>query len=221
MNKSPKKTGKKVGRAKTAGADPLARFVYEMGIHKQTPRSGFWFLGSGQQSVAEHLFRTAMIAYALAYVTPGVDRSKVLLMALTHDLGEGRTGDPNYVHQRYGRLAERMALEDLAADVPFGQELLDLYNEEQARITPESILVKDADQLEWIASLREEEVKGNGKAKAWVTIAAKRIKTPAGKLVCKRLLSMHPDAWWFDEKDKWFVAREEKHRKKKIPKEKA
>ena len=57
--------------AKTA--DQLARFVYELGIHKETPRSGFWFLGTGKQSVAEHLFRTAMIAYALAYVTPEAD----------------------------------------------------------------------------------------------------------------------------------------------------
>ena len=204
----------------TATVDQLARFIYEMGIHKQTPRSGFWFLGSGQQSVAEHLFRTALIAYALAHVTPGVDKSKVVLMALTHDLGEGRTGDLNYVHQRYGRLAERKAIEDMADDVPFGKEILELFNEEQARLTPEANLVKDADQLEWIASLREEEVKGNSKAKAWIAIAAKRLKTPAGKSVVKKLLSTHPDSWWFDAADKWFVNREEKHRRRS-PKKRA
>lgn len=191
-----------------------------MGIHKQTPRSGFWFLGSGEQSVAEHLFRTALIAYALAHITPGVDKGKVVLMALTHDLGEGRTGDLNYVHQRYGRLAERKAFEDLAEDVPFGKELLDLFNEEQERVTIEANLVKDADQIEWIASLREEEVKGNKKAKAWIAIAAKRIKTPAGKKVTQKLLSTHPDSWWFDAGDKWFVDRQEKDRKKKLPKTK-
>jgi len=199
--------------------DQISRFIYETGIHKQTPRSGFWFLGSGEQSVAEHLFRTALIAYALAHITPGVDKGKVVLMALTHDLGEGRTGDLNYVHQRYGRLAERRALEDLASDVPFGEELLALFNEEQERVTVEANLVKDADQMEWIASLREEEVKGNSKAKAWIAIAAKRIKTPAGKKITKKLLTMHPDSWWFDAEDKWFVGREEKHRKK-LPKKK-
>lgn len=211
---------KKAGREVAPNADQIARFVYEMGIHKQTPRSGFWFLGSGEQSVAEHLFRTALIAYALAHITPGVDKGKVVLMALTHDLGEGRTGDLNYVHQRYGRLAERKAFEDLAEDVPFGKELLDLFNEEQERVTIEANLVKDADQIEWIASLREEEVKGNKKAKAWIAIAAKRIKTPAGKKVTQKLLSTHPDSWWFDAGDKWFVDRQEKDRKKKLPKTK-
>jgi len=193
----------------------MANFVYEMGIHKQTPRSGFWFLGSGKQSVAEHLFRTALIAYALAHLTPNIDKNKVLLMALTHDLGEGRTGDLNYVHQRYGRLAESQAIADIAHDVPFGDELLSLFTEEQARITPESKLVKDADYIEWIASLREEEVKGNLKAKSWVKSAVKRLKTPAGKKVGAMLLTQHPDAWWFDETDKWFVDRKEKDRIKK------
>lgn len=201
-------------RTKPSEYDQITHFVYEMGIHRHTPRSGFWFLGSGNQSVAEHLFRTALIAYALAHVTPGVDKSRAVLMALAHDLGEGRTGDLNYVHQRYGRLAERSAIEDMASNTPFGKELLALFNEEQARVTDEAKLVKDADQLEWIASLREEDVKGNLKAKAWLTSAVQRLKTPAGKKVGKLLLTTHPDAWWFDEGDKWFVGREEKHRKK-------
>jgi putative hydrolases of HD superfamily len=210
-----KKPAKKAAPKSSKIDDQLAHFVYEMGIHMQTPRSGFWFLGTGSQSVAEHLFRTALIAYALAHVTPKADKSKVILMALTHDLGEGRTGDANYVHQRYGRLAERAAVEDMMSDVPFGHELLALFNEEQARVTLEANLVKDADQLEWIASLREEETRGNVKARSWATIATKRLKTPAGKRLGKRLIEMHPDSWWFDEKDKWFVAREDKHRKQK------
>ncbi|HUY62820.1 MAG TPA: HD domain-containing protein, partial [Candidatus Paceibacterota bacterium] len=71
----------------------VAGFVYETGIHRRTPRSAFWFLGSGEQSVAEHLFRSAFIAYASAKLTPGMDPHRATLMALTHDLGEGRTGD--------------------------------------------------------------------------------------------------------------------------------
>ncbi len=100
-------------------------------------------------------------------MTPGIDPYRATLMALAHDLGEGRTGDLNYVHQRYGRLSEKNALEDLAKTVPFGNELLALYEEEQGRTTPMAQLVKDADNLEWIASLREEEAKGNVKARQW------------------------------------------------------
>lgn len=191
----------------------IANFVYETGIHSQTPRSGFWFLGSGSQSVAEHLFHTAMIAYALTHFAPKADKNKVVLMALCHDLGEGRTSDHNYVHQRYGRLSEADALADMAVNLPFGGELLALYKEEQARLTLEAKLVKDADQLEWLATLRGEEVKGNLKAREWIAIAHKRLKTPAGKKLGTMLMKMHPDAWWFNAKDAWFVDREVKYKK--------
>ena len=70
--------------------DQVANFVYETNIHSKTPRSAFWFLGSGDQSVAEHLFHTAMIAYALAHLEPKANKEKVVFMALFHDIGEGR-----------------------------------------------------------------------------------------------------------------------------------
>ena len=190
----------------------ITDFIYEIGILRKTPRSGFWFLGTGEQSVAEHLFRTAYIAYALAYLTPKADKNKVVLMALAHDLAEGRTSDLNYVHQRYGRLAEARAFDDVAESVPFGGALRDLYLEEQAKKTLEARIVKDADRLEWIASLREEEVKGNKKAKEWTVSARKRLTTPAAKKIVLLLLKTHPDRWWFNKNDKWFVGREEKYR---------
>ncbi|OHB21926.1 MAG: hypothetical protein A2939_01500 [Parcubacteria group bacterium RIFCSPLOWO2_01_FULL_48_18] len=190
----------------------FADFVYETNIHSKTPRSGLWFLGSGSQSVAEHLFHTAMIAYTLAYLEPRANRHKVVLMALFHDIGEGRTSDHNYVHQRYGRLAEAEAVKDIAQSVPFGKEILELFMEEEQRRTLEAKLVKDADQLEWIATLRGEEVKGNQKAREWIQIALKRLKTDAGKKLGKALVEIHPDSWWFDAKDKWFVDRKDKNR---------
>ena len=187
--------------------DQLANFVYETGNISKTPRSGFWLLGTGTQSVAEHMFHTAMIAYALAHLEPKADMKKVMLMALFHDIGEGRTSDHNYAHQRYGRLAEAVAVADIAKSVPFGAEILELFTEEQAKVSLEAKLVKDADQLEWISTLRTEEVKGNIKATAWIAIAAKRLKTPAAQKLVKVLLNTHPDSWWFNPSDEWFVDR--------------
>ncbi len=191
----------------------LATFAYETGIHSKTPRSGFWLLGSGKQSVAEHLFHTAVIAYALAYTEPKANSDRVVLMALFHDIGEGRTGDHNYVHQRYGRLAEANAVEDISRSVPFGFEITRLFKEEQARETLEAKIVKDADILEWISALRVEEEKGNIKAKEWIRIGLKRLKTPQGKKFGKSLLKVHPDSWWFDAGDAWFVGRKKKDQK--------
>ncbi len=134
-------------------------------------------------------------------------------MALIHDIGEGRVSDLNYVHQKYGRLAEANAVADIARSVPFGKDIEESYIEEQERKTVEAKLVKDADSLEWIATLRAEEEKGNVKAKKWITSAVKRLKTPAGKTLGKMLVSTHPDKWWFDESDKWFVDRKPSSKK--------
>jgi putative hydrolase of HD superfamily len=191
--------------------DQITDFVYETSNHSKTPRSGLWLLGSGTQSVAEHLFHTAMIAYALAHLEPKADRKKIVMMALFHDIGEGRVSDHNYMHQRYGRLAEANAVADIAVSVPFGKEIQDLYKEEQARETLEAKIVKDADQLEWISTLRAEEIKGNAKAKEWIHIAIKRLKTKSGQKLGQKLAATHPDSWWFDAKDSWFVDREKKH----------
>jgi putative hydrolase of HD superfamily len=193
--------------------DQISNFVYETGIHSKTPRSGFWFLGSGNQSVAEHLFHTAMIAYALAHLEPKADKNKVVLMALFHDIGEGRTSDHNYVHQRYGRLAEAQAVADMSKSIPFGPEILGLIQEEQERKTLEAKLVKDADNLEWIVTLRAEEVKGNKKATKWIAQASKRLKTKEGKKLGKVLMKTDPDFWWFGIGNAWFVDREEKYKK--------
>lgn len=190
-----------------------ADFIYETGIHSHTPRSGFWFLGSGKQSVAEHLFHTAMIAYALCHFEPAADKDKVVRMALFHDIGEGRTADQNYVHQRYGRLAEEEAVRDISESVPFGGEILELFREEQERQTLEARLVKDADNLEWIATLRGEEVKGNVKTREWIEAALKRLKTPAGQRLGELLDRTHPDAWWYEAGDEWFVDRKAEDKK--------
>ena len=41
--------------------DRIVEFLFEVGMLKRTPRSGWQFLGSGSESVAEHAFRTAWI----------------------------------------------------------------------------------------------------------------------------------------------------------------
>ena len=193
--------------------DQIANFFYETDMHRKTPRSGLWPLGSGDQSVAEHLFHTAMIAYALAYLEPKADKNKMVLMALFHDIGEGRTSDLNYIHQRYGKLAEIEAVTDISKNIPFGQEVLALFQEEQARQTLEAKLVKDADNLEWIVTLRGEEVKGNKKAAKWVSQAIRRLKTKPGQKLGKLLLSIDPDFWWFSVNREWFVNRDQKYKK--------
>ena len=92
--------------------DRVVDFLFEVGMLKRTPRSGWQFLGSGTESVAEHSYRTAMIAFVLVRLDgDGLDADRILRMALLHDLPEARTGDLNYMNQKYVHADEERAAE--------------------------------------------------------------------------------------------------------------
>ena len=52
-----------------------------------------WMKSGRQESVAEHSWRMALMAYFLREQFPAADLTRVLLMALLHDVGEVFTGD--------------------------------------------------------------------------------------------------------------------------------
>ena len=145
--------------------DPIVDFLFETGILAKTPRSGFYFLGSGSQSVAEHITRTVFIGYVLASMEGNIDRARVLKMCLLHDLPEARTSDLNYVHQKYAKAEPEKAVNDLVKTLSFGQEMKALIEEFEERKTAESIVAKDADNLEWILSLKDQVDIGNIRAR--------------------------------------------------------
>jgi|SRR3989344_1319283 len=187
---------------------PIINFLFETGILAKTPRSGFHFLGTGEQSVAEHTHRAVYIGYALSQMTPGVDHARVLKMCLLHDLPEARTTDLNYLHQKYAEAKTEKAITDLVSSVPFGEDLKSILAEYETRESEESKLAKDADTLEWIFSLKEQLDIGNQRAKEWIEIAKKRLKTTAGKSLGEEVVKIDSNDWWFAEKeDSWWVSR--------------
>lgn len=189
----------------------LANFLFEVGILSKTPRSGFHFLGNGEQSVAEHINRTVYVGLLLASLHGKADTLKVLKMCLYHDLAEARTSDLNYVHQKYAASDEESAIHDLAATIPLGKDMLATLEEFQKRKSVESILAKDADNIEWILSLREEEDTGNTRAATWIPSAAKRLKSDEAKELVQQILNTKSDEWWFSDKnDEWWVNRSQK-----------
>jgi len=183
----------------------LADFLFEVGILQKTPRTGYRFLGSGDQSVAEHLFRTALIGYCLAKMEGNADVLKTVLMCLIHDIGESRTGDQNYVYKRYVQAKEEEALEDALKDTGLG-EILELFKEFKEGKTLEARLSHDADQLELILELKEQKDLGNPYAEEWLKYALKRLKTQTGLKLAKAVLERHFCDWWFDRKEeRWWV----------------
>lgn len=202
---------------KTKSNKAIVNFLFEVGILSKTPRSGFHFLGSGQQSVSEHMSRTVYIGFVLANLEKNVNSEKILKMCLLHDLAEARTSDLNYVHQKYTFADEHKAVEDLVSTLSFGNELLNILIEYKERKSKESILAKDADSLEWILSLKEQVDIGNSRAKTWIPSAVKRLKTKVAKDLAKDIIKTNSDDWWFSQKnDKWWIKRDKETLKKRF-----
>lgn len=186
----------------------IANFLFEVGILAKTPRSGLHFLGTGEQSVAEHINRAAYIGYVLAVMDGTVDIGKVLKMCLLHDITETRISDLNYVHQKYTERLEEKAWKDMAASVPFGKDFEHAIEEYEQRESRESHLVKDADNLEWILTLKEQVDVGNERANDWLVSAVKRLKTDIAKEIAEEILQTDSNEWWFgDKNDEWWVSR--------------
>ena len=183
----------------------LANFFFEIGMLKKTPRSGFQFLGSGAESVAEHSYRTAMVGYSLARMTPEADSAKVVLMCLFHDVPEARMGDLNYVNKKYLSADEERAVRDLAQTIPFGDEYQTTLTEFDDTQSTEAVLAHDADQLEMILSLKEYKDLGNRYADEWYSIARKRLRTELALELATTIWDTDSSMWWFDGKSDWWI----------------
>jgi putative hydrolase of HD superfamily len=186
----------KVNNKNMSKLKPIANFLFEVGMLNRTPRSGFQFLGSGDQSVAEHTNRTMYISYVLGKLDGTVNIEKMLIEAMFHDLGEARVSDLNHIHQKYTERFQADAVKDVAAGLPFGAEMVQSYTEHEERKTPESKLVKDADTLEWIISLKEQADIGNERANFWIESAKERLHSEIAKELCEEILKTDSNEWW-------------------------
>lgn len=183
----------------------IANFLFEAGMLKKTPRTGYQFLGSGSESVADHSFRTALIGYVLAVNTEAADLQKVVLMCLFHDLPEARTGDHNYVNKRYVHVSEDQAAQDLLQDLAFGNSILQLLREFNRSESIEAQLAKDADQLDLILELKEQKDLGNPYAGQWLSYALKRLMSAEAKRLADEIMETDSTDWWFEKKTDWWV----------------
>ena len=183
----------------------LADFCNEAGMLRHTPRSGYAFLGSGKESVAEHSYRTTVLGYLLARMA-GLEPARVVMLCLFHDLHEARTGDFNYVNHRYDTCRARDALEDATEGTGLGPDILGAWDELEAAETAAARLAHDADQLDLICNLQTELSRGNDFAREWLDSALKRLRTPEGRELAEAVLRTDPNHWWYGRVDKgWWV----------------
>lgn len=186
--------------------DSLANFLFEVGMLSRTPRSGYQFLGSGSESVAEHILRTAFVGYTLCKMDSSLDELRVLKMSILHDLPEARTGDMNYVNKKYVAVDEAKAVRELTDELFFGDDIRSVIEEFNAKETPESLVVRDADQIALILQLKECGDLGNKYSDEWISFALQRLVTENGKKLADRIIKTDSSQWWFKDKGDWWIS---------------
>jgi putative hydrolase of HD superfamily len=185
--------------------ESIADFLFEVGMLCKTPRSGYQFLGSGRESVAEHVLRTVFIGYALCKLNDSLDELRVLKMCVLHDLPEARTGDMNYVNKKYVEVDEAKAVRELTEGLFFGGDIRQAIEEFNAKETKESQIARDADQIALILQLKEYGDLGNKYSDEWIKYALQRLSTGEGKNLAARIIQTDSSHWWFKDKSDWWV----------------
>lgn len=139
---------------KTAVLQQDLAFVAYIDRLKNVIRVNGLFDGSREENTAEHSWHAALTALILApYADEPVDVDRVIRMLLVHDLIEIEAGD-TFAYADPEVLAQQEALEIEAAEVVFGQvssplneELRALWDEFEARISPEAKFAKAIDRF--------------------------------------------------------------------------
>ena len=177
----------------------VARMLHEIGHLERVPRSGWTLLGiPAPESVAEHSFRTAVIAAFLA-VREGADPARAALLALFHDVAETRVQDAHRVAQRYfdkGR-AESAVRNAQCSALPddLGRWWRSLDQALAARADAESRLVKDADALECLLHAHEYSAQGFDTSE-WVESSLARLGSETAKSWARAILEGSPHDWF-------------------------
>ncbi len=188
---------------------PYANFLYEVGVLARTQRSGFRHLRPWDQSISEHLCRTAYIGFVLAHLEQEngekVDIGKVVECCLFHDLGEARAIDLDYISQKYSKTDELKAIQDAVKDLPFGPRIIQAFHEVEERSTKEGVISKDADQLELLCSLKEVMDSGNKLAETWIPPLKQRLRTKSAQDLFEAIMNTDSSEWWYENKkdDYW------------------
>ncbi|MFG2496807.1 HD family hydrolase [Streptomyces sp. NPDC048441] len=176
----------------------VAHFLWEAGTLKSARRTGWWMAGvRDPESVAEHAWRTSVIASVIATLE-GVDAARAAHLAVWHDSQETRTGDVNHLGKKYAAPGDAEAVTaDQTAGMPkvLRDAVRVLVAEYEAKESAEAICARDADKLECMLQGLEYKGQGYASAQRWIDNSRARIVTESGQRLADELLAQTPLDW--------------------------
>lgn len=179
----------------------VASFLVEAGHLKNTPRAGWPIAGiRDPESVAEHSYRAAVIAYVIA-LTEGANPERAATLAVFHDLPEARTGDIPSIGKPHVRLvpaAGVAAVQTAHLPASIADSIRGLIGEFEAKTTPEALCAKDADKIECLLQAREYQAQGYTLVGPWIDTMVTAVRTESGKRLAAAALEVAVDSWWHD-----------------------
>lgn len=134
--------------------DQYLQFIRQAEGLKHTLRTA-WAADGRQESTAEHSWRLALFAGLLSDEKPSLNKTRVLMLCLVHDLAEMYCGDVSAALRpdaKQKARAEAQGMAQACAPLPPKQRaaLLSLWREYEAGCTPEARFVKALDKAETI-----------------------------------------------------------------------
>lgn len=155
----------------------LLKFFYEVGQAKFVKHCGWWVAKvRDPENIAEHSYRTAIIAVILAKLEKRANPENYAVAALFHDLHETRLLDRHKISSRYLKTPEEVE-ERIKRDqsallpTPVNEELFKTFK------NLDYAILKDADYLEMALQGREYYDVGYKDAWDWIARVEKVLKT--------------------------------------------
>ena len=171
-------------------------FLFEAAALKRLHRTGWQILGGGNtESIAEHSFMVAVIAYVMA-VGRNLNLEKILMIALFHDFEETRTGDVYKLADLYTDSNKGKAIRDAFSNLPQSAKITGLLEEYVQCKSWEAKLVKDADTIALCVELKVLIESGNQNAGEWLKANLESLKTETAQELGKALVKSNSQNWW-------------------------
>jgi putative hydrolase of HD superfamily len=178
-------------------------FLFEAGYLKRLRRSGWLLSGLHDgESVAEHVFRTAVVGFVLACLEQA-DPYKVASLCLFHDIQETRVSDLNPLTKKYfdQKNVESTARDELCEALSDGvsRNLSKLFVEYSDKSSREAIIARDADLLECILQAYEYKEAGFRGAEDFISGESRlqlQLKSNSACRLARLAEARSPSEWW-------------------------